>query len=85
MCCAQVDDHLRVEGHANWFAIGDCNNLPEVKLGYQAKMQALEVKQALQTIVKEGDKAVLARHKPYTGLNVRLRPIDLYLVVVSVA
>ena len=41
--------HFRVEGHPDWFAVGDCNNIPEIKLGYlaqgQGKQLAMELKQ----------------------------------------
>ena len=69
--CLQVDDKLRVEGHANWYALGDCNNLPETNLGYQARMQALEVVKSLQSVHEHGaEDAVLTTHKPWTGVRV---------------
>lgn len=36
----KVDKYLRVEGQKEVFAIGDCNNVPEVKLAYLAREQA---------------------------------------------
>ena len=38
----QVDHHLRMVGEApmNIFALGDCNNVPETKLGFLARAQA---------------------------------------------
>lgn len=36
----RVDRHLLVHGHDDVFAIGDCNNIPEVKLAYLARQQA---------------------------------------------
>lgn len=36
----KVDDHLRVEGLDDVYAVGDCNNVPENKLAYGAKLQA---------------------------------------------
>ncbi len=38
----QVDSHLRVVGSAsaNIFAVGDCNDVPETKLGFLAREQA---------------------------------------------
>ena len=36
----RVDRHLLVHGQDDVFAIGDCNNIPEVKLAYLARQQA---------------------------------------------
>ena len=36
----KVDRFLRVEEIDNLFAIGDCNNTPELKLAYLARLQA---------------------------------------------
>ena len=36
----KVDRFLRVEEIENLFAIGDCNNTPELKLAYLARLQA---------------------------------------------
>lgn len=36
----KVDQFLRVEEIENLFAIGDCNNTPELKLAYLARLQA---------------------------------------------
>lgn len=35
----KVDEYLRVEGYENIYAVGDCNNVPETKLAYGAKLQ----------------------------------------------
>ncbi len=42
--------HFRVEGHPNWFAVGDCNNIPEIKLGYLAQAQGKLLAQELQQL-----------------------------------
>ena len=31
----KVNQFLQVEGHANIFAVGDCNNVAEIKTGYR--------------------------------------------------
>lgn len=35
-----MDPFLHVEGTKNIFAVGDCNNVPETKLGFLADIQA---------------------------------------------
>ena len=35
----KVGDYLEVKGLQNVYAIGDCNDLPEIKLAYQAGVQ----------------------------------------------
>ncbi len=37
--CTQVDEHLRVEGFRDVFAVGDATNVKETKLGYLAAAQ----------------------------------------------
>ncbi|KAK9819023.1 hypothetical protein WJX74_006154 [Apatococcus lobatus] len=46
----KVDMHFRVEGHPNWFAVGDCNNIPEIKLGYLAQGQGKQLAQELKQL-----------------------------------
>ncbi|KAK9805849.1 hypothetical protein WJX73_007931 [Symbiochloris irregularis] len=66
----KVDEYLRVKGHPNWFALGDCADLPETKLGYQAARQGLEVAQSIKAVIQQGpETARLTRHKPYTGMQ----------------
>ena len=36
----KVNECLQVEGYDNIYAIGDCNNVPETKLGYLAQQQS---------------------------------------------
>lgn len=36
----KVNEHLQVEGFSNIFAIGDCNNVDEVKTAYNADRHA---------------------------------------------
>ena len=37
--CVQVNDFLQVEGHSNWFAIGDITSLSDYRLGRLAQDQ----------------------------------------------
>lgn len=39
----KVDQHLRIEGTPHIYAIGDCANVPEGKMGYAADMQGAAV------------------------------------------
>ncbi len=36
----KVDEYLRVDGYTDIYAIGDCNNTKDIKLGYAATEQA---------------------------------------------
>lgn len=57
----KVDASLRMEAHPHVFAIGDCANVPEGKLGYAADMQGAAV--AKNIIRLENGKAP-RRYKP---------------------
>ena len=39
----KVNEFLQVEGHEDIFAIGDCNNVAEMKLAATADLQAVHV------------------------------------------
>ena len=43
----KVDRYLQVEEIESLFAIGDCNNTPEIKLAYVARLQAGKVLQQI--------------------------------------
>ena len=43
-----VNKFLQVEGYEDIFAVGDCNNVPETKLGYLAQCQAKNVFENLE-------------------------------------
>ncbi len=60
----KVDEFLRIEGQENIFAIGDCCNSKDVKLGYTAGEQA--------KLVAANIKAILTgkQEKPWkSGIN----------------
>ena len=48
LCGMQVNEHFQVEGHSNWFAVGDCTNIPDWKMGLQVSASAAC---ALQTVL----------------------------------
>jgi len=48
----RVDDFLRVESYDNIFAIGDCSNIKEAKLGYLADIQGEAVAKNMLRLVK---------------------------------
>ncbi|CAD7704388.1 unnamed protein product [Ostreobium quekettii] len=50
----KVDEFLRVEGKEHIFAVGDCNNVKETKLGYLAMAQGAAVAKSIQAIIKKG-------------------------------
>ncbi|KAK9804253.1 hypothetical protein WJX72_003568 [[Myrmecia] bisecta] len=65
----KVDEHLRVEGATNMFAIGDCTNIPETKLGFLAKTQAGVLAKNLKTMLAAGpSKAQLKTYKAGGGM-----------------
>ncbi|XP_052136988.1 uncharacterized protein LOC127755372 [Oryza glaberrima] len=49
-----VDEHLRVGGLRNVFAIGDITDVPEAKQGYLAQRHAMVVSRNLRLLVKAG-------------------------------
>ncbi|XP_073256288.1 ferroptosis suppressor protein 1-like [Porites lutea] len=57
----KVDRFLRVEEIENLFAIGDCNNTPELKLAYLARLQA-DV--AVENIKRLNENKRLKEYKP---------------------
>ncbi|KAL6595535.1 hypothetical protein ACP70R_047875 [Stipagrostis hirtigluma subsp. patula] len=70
-----VDDHLRVGGLKNVFAIGDITDVPEAKQGHLAQRQAMVVSRNLRLLVKGvAREEKLHRYKPATkaGITVTL-------------
>ncbi|MEM9986237.1 MAG: FAD-dependent oxidoreductase [Bacteroidota bacterium] len=59
----KVDDHLRVIGKQHIFAIGDINDVPEVKLGAFAGQQATLTAKNLMALLKDPN-ASLKPYKP---------------------
>ena len=67
----KVDQYLRVNGTENLFAIGDCNDFPEGKLGYLADKQgAFTAKTVIRLLRARGpSNAPLKRYKPHSMLS----------------
>lgn len=63
----RVDENLRVEGRRNLFAVGDANNVPEVKLGATAKVQAARAADNLIALGKGTGR--LRRYRPSRPLG----------------
>ncbi|KMZ56998.1 putative Apoptosis-inducing factor [Zostera marina] len=59
-----VDEHLKVKGHSNIFAIGDITDVNEMKQGYIAQEHAALVAKNLQILVKGGQESKLGSYKP---------------------
>lgn len=57
-----VDENLRVSGRENLFAVGDANDVPEIKLGATAKIQA--AKAADNVISLRRGRSRLKRYRP---------------------
>ncbi|PAN41308.1 hypothetical protein PAHAL_8G034300 [Panicum hallii] len=61
----RVDDHLRVGGLKNVFAVGDITDVPEAKQGHLAQRQAMVVSRNLRLLVKGACREEkLHRYKP---------------------
>jgi NADH dehydrogenase FAD-containing subunit len=65
-----VDEHLRVAGSENVFAVGDVTSLPEPKMGIWAGKHAAVVIQNLRRLLRGG--TVRARYRPATGSKTML-------------
>ncbi|XP_021901496.1 apoptosis-inducing factor 2-like isoform X1 [Carica papaya] len=62
-----VDEHLRVKGRGNIFAIGDITNIQEIKQGYIAQKHALVVAKNLKLLMGGGKESKMATYKPSSG------------------
>ncbi|KAK7257588.1 hypothetical protein RIF29_31659 [Crotalaria pallida] len=60
----KVDEHLRVKGRTNIFAIGDITDIPEIKQGFLATKQAEVVAKNLKVIIEGGRVCKLSTYKP---------------------
>lgn len=61
----KVDDHLRIGGLKNVFAVGDITDVPEAKQGHLAQRQAMVVSRNLRLLVKGACRdEKLHRYKP---------------------
>ena len=55
------------------WAVGDCNDVKEVKQGYLASEQGKVVGKNLKTLLEKGDAENLVAYKPFNGMDVRKR------------
>ncbi|KAI9074423.1 hypothetical protein K1719_043617 [Acacia pycnantha] len=65
-----VDEHLRVKGRKNIFAIGDITNIPEIKQGFLAQKQAEVVVNNLRLLTEGGDENKMKTYKPHSALAI---------------
>ncbi|KAI3899712.1 hypothetical protein MKW92_046342 [Papaver armeniacum] len=65
-----VDEHLRVKGHKNVFAIGDITDIPEMKQGYLAQKHALLAAKNVKLLMDGGKESKLASYK--TGSDIAI-------------
>lgn len=68
----KVEGNLRVKGHSNWWAVGDCNDVKEVKQGYLASEQGKVMGKNLRTLLEKGDTEGLVAYKPFNGMDVQI-------------
>ncbi|GLT48661.1 hypothetical protein SLA2020_222710 [Shorea laevis] len=65
-----VDEHLRVKGHKNIFAIGDITDIPELKQGYLAQSHASVVAKNLKLLMAGGKESKMATYKPGSAMAI---------------
>ncbi|KAI3846463.1 hypothetical protein MKW92_034518 [Papaver armeniacum] len=58
-----VDEHLRVKGHKNVFAIGDITDIPEMKQGYLAQNHAVLAAKNVKLLIDGGKESKLRKYK----------------------
>ncbi|KAF6169307.1 hypothetical protein GIB67_013737 [Kingdonia uniflora] len=63
-----VDEHLRVKGRTNVFAIGDITDTEELKQGYLAQKHALLVAKNIKLLMKGGDEQKMITYKPAAAM-----------------
>ncbi|GJV22418.1 apoptosis-inducing factor 2-like protein isoform X2 [Tanacetum coccineum] len=65
-----VDVNLRVKGFKNIFAIGDVNDVPELKQGFLAQKHALVVASNLKLLVDGGDEGKMVKYNPASPMAI---------------
>ena len=55
------------------WAVGDCNDVKEVKQGYLATEQGKVMGKNLKTLLEKGDANNLVAYKPFNGMDVSQR------------
>ncbi|MBA0577085.1 hypothetical protein Goshw_019624 [Gossypium schwendimanii] len=64
-----VDEHLRVNGRANIFAIGDITDIPELKQGFLAQKHAMVVAKNLKLLMSGGvQESKLSKYEPGSAI-----------------
>ncbi|XP_057746649.1 uncharacterized protein LOC130965909 [Arachis stenosperma] len=68
----KVDEHLRVKGQDNIFAIGDITDVPEIKQGFLAHKQAEMVAKNLKLTMEAGTECMnrMDTYKPHSALAI---------------
>ncbi|KAJ4754943.1 FAD/NAD(P)-binding oxidoreductase family protein [Rhynchospora pubera] len=66
----KVDDKLRVRGQDKIFAIGDINDVKELKQGYLAQEHATLVAKNIKSLMKGGKESSLAPYKPGSAMAI---------------
>ncbi|PIA54354.1 hypothetical protein AQUCO_00900708v1 [Aquilegia coerulea] len=67
-----VDEHLRVKGRKNIFAVGDITDIPEIKQGYLAQVHSQVTAKNINLLMSGGDESKLASYKPPKGQPIAL-------------
>ncbi|XP_057978898.1 uncharacterized protein LOC131165277 [Malania oleifera] len=65
-----VDEHLRVKGCNNVFAIGDITDIPELKQGYLAESHAAVAARNLKLLVSGGGESKMANYRPGSAIAI---------------
>ncbi|OVA07140.1 Pyridine nucleotide-disulfide oxidoreductase [Macleaya cordata] len=65
-----VDEHLRVKGCKNVFAIGDITDVPELKQGYLAQSHAMLTAKNLKLLMNGGKESKMAKYKPASEMAI---------------
>ncbi|GJY73374.1 apoptosis-inducing factor homolog A-like protein [Tanacetum coccineum] len=65
-----VDVKLRVKGFKNIFAIGDVNDVPELKQGFLAQKHALVVASNLKLLVDGSDEGKMVKYNPASPMAI---------------
>lgn len=52
--CLKVNEFLQVEGYQDVFALGDCNNADEVKMGFKAELQMKVIEKNMMSLYTGG-------------------------------
>ncbi|KAK8530026.1 hypothetical protein V6N13_102910 [Hibiscus sabdariffa] len=58
-----VDEHLRVKGRSNVFAVGDITDVPELKQGFLAQKHAMVVAKNLKALMRGGKENKMAKYE----------------------